>query len=145
MPNSGEVLGVPNPLSYTVNDQGTTTTEDDTVTDNVTGLMWQRATSATQYSRPDALNYCEGLSLAGHADWRLPTRIELVSLIDYGTDIGSGEPTIDINAFPGTQSSVYWTASAHAPPIITDPWLVGFNTGNVGGGPAFDYWVRCVR
>ena len=34
-------------------------------------------------NRRDALAYCESLTLAGHADWRLPSAKELQSIVDY--------------------------------------------------------------
>src|SRR5262245_28533581 len=55
---------------------------DGTVTDTCTGLMWQKETAdinrdgmigdsdGVDWQR--ALQYCEGLVLAGHDDWRLP-------------------------------------------------------------------------
>src|SRR5688572_19605297 len=63
---------------------------DGTVRDHCTGLMWQKGTadvngdgqSNDQDSLPwcDALAYCENLSFAGHADWRLPNVRELQSI-----------------------------------------------------------------
>ncbi len=141
MPNSGEVLGAPNPLSYTINDQGTVPADDDTVTDEVTGLMWQRSTSADTYTQPDALSYCEGLGLGGHADWRLPTRIELVSLLDHSRV----NPAIDVDAFPATQPAPYWSASACVAPS-DNAWDVHFYGGSADNGSVTGTnWVRCVR
>jgi hypothetical protein len=50
--------------------------KDGTVTDKNTGLMWQKAT-AGHMNWNGAMNYASGLSLAGHSDWRLPTKEEL--------------------------------------------------------------------
>ena len=50
---------------------------DGTVTDSVTGLMWQQ--DSTEYPTWDsALSYCEHLTLAGYNDWRMPDENELV-------------------------------------------------------------------
>jgi len=73
--------GAPNLESYTDNGDGT-------VTDNVTGLMWQQVVSTTTYNWAQALAYCPKLTLAGHSDWRLPSRIELVSIVDLGVTSG---------------------------------------------------------
>lgn len=53
---------------------------DDTITDGMTGLEWQRGYSPDAMTWLDALNYCEGLSLAGAEDWRLPSAKELITL-----------------------------------------------------------------
>jgi len=59
--------------SYTVND-------DRTVTDNITGLQWQRVPSAQLMTWKEALKYCDDLNLAGYDDWRLPNVKELYSI-----------------------------------------------------------------
>jgi len=65
------------------------------VTDNNTGLMWQQGEGG-QMMWEDAITYCEGLSLAGFTDWRLPNKNELNSIIDYEKRL----PAIDTNFFP---------------------------------------------
>jgi len=77
-----------NPLSYTDNGDGT-------VTDNVTGLLWQQCTNGLSgggcaagtttnlYTWSQAVTLCASLSLAG-TSWRLPTDFELITIVDYG-------------------------------------------------------------
>ncbi len=90
---------------YTVS----TVSGEDVVRDNVTGLVWQRALSSKQYDWQQAVDYCSGLELAGSRDWRLPMRIELVSILaPYG--VGS-TPKLDQTAFPGTPGASFWTGS----------------------------------
>jgi hypothetical protein len=67
--------------SYAVNDF--VDNGDGTVTDEATGLMWQQADSGSGMQWEEALAYAEGLSLAGHDDWRLPNAKELQSIVDY--------------------------------------------------------------
>jgi len=58
---------------------------DGTVTDQRTGLMWQKAGSPKLLSWPQADNYVKRLNkdrFAGHQDWRLPTVAELASLME---------------------------------------------------------------
>lgn len=77
----GEVLYVRGNTDYGVNrftDNG-----DGTVTDAATGLMWVKADSGTAMTWQNALAYAEGLTTAGHTDWRLPNVKELHSLTDY--------------------------------------------------------------
>lgn len=113
---------------------------DGTVTDNVTGLMWQQAT-ADSMTWEAALAYCEGLPLAGYSDWRLPTIRELCSIVDYGTY----SPAIDTEYFPDTMSSNYWSSTSNA--SHTDSaWLVYFNYGyDDYDYKANTYYVRVVR
>ena len=53
--------------------------EDGTATDFSTGLMWQYPSLKTTKLWEDAIQYCEGLVLAGYSDWRLPNVRELHS------------------------------------------------------------------
>ena len=72
---------------------------DGTITDTVTGLMWQKATAPGTYTWEQALTYCENLTLAGdYSDWRLPNRNELQSIVDYSRY----NPAIDTTFFPDT-------------------------------------------
>lgn len=60
---------------------------DGTVTDLVTGLMWQKYLFEEKLTYDEALEGTDTCSLGGHSDWRLPSIKELYSLIQFnGTD-----------------------------------------------------------
>ncbi|MCG3267936.1 DUF1566 domain-containing protein [Yoonia sp. I 8.24] len=99
-----------NPVSYTDNGDGT-------VTDNVTGLMWQQSVDLNGdgvINAADKLTYEEAaagaasFNLGGYTDWRLPTIKEAYSLILFsgqdstgynGTTSDGIEPFIDDDIF----------------------------------------------
>jgi len=119
---------------------------DGTVSDTFTGLMWQQA-EAGEMTWEAARSYCEGLSLAGYADWRLPNSKELQSNVDYNMY----DPAIDTVYFPNAMSSNYWSSSVNAYDI-GGAWGISFNYGSGSGtGPGsysgqFNaYYVRAVR
>ncbi len=137
MPN-GQVdvtAGAPNLASYTDNGNGT-------VTDNITGLIWQQAVPASTYTWEQAKAYCPTLTLAGHSDWRLPSRIELVSIMDFG----QGHPKVDTTYFPSTPSNYFWSSSPLAG-SSSYAWRVGFSGGytDPNNDVSNTYNVRCVR
>jgi len=75
--------------SYTLNDYETI------VTDNNTGLMWQR-TMAAKMSYSAGVSGASDVALGGYTDWRLPTVKELYSLILFsGEDATSCTGTDD--------------------------------------------------
>jgi hypothetical protein len=61
----------------------------------------------------DTLAYVEkvnGLNLCGMNDWRMPTKRELLSIVNNSRF----KPAIDVALFPNTSPSHYWTASPYA-------------------------------
>ncbi len=63
---------------------------DGTITDNLTGLMWQQDGDASGYIEWEpALSYCSDLDLAGYDDWRLPNRKEMLSLLNFEKEYDS--------------------------------------------------------
>jgi hypothetical protein len=140
MPNSTEDFeaGSPNAETYTDNHDGT-------VTDIVTGLMWEQQPAATKLAWSDAGKYCKSLPLASHIDWRLPSYIELVSLLDYG----DASPVVNATYFPGTPQNYFWSSTPFASSSTQYPpsaWFVDFAYGeNSNDRLASTYYVRCVR
>ena len=120
------------------------------VKDLGTGLMWQGCVAgqsgtdctgtATDMTWKDALSYCEGLSWAGHDDWRLPNAHELQSIVDYG----KSNPAIDTTAFPNAPNSDFWSSSSNA--FSTSyAWFVNFVNGVVNFHDKFNTrYARCV-
>jgi hypothetical protein len=118
MPNPAR-SALPNPASYTVSDSG------NQVSDNVTGLIWQRNVDSRSYEWEEAKHYCACLTVDGVAGWRLPSRIELVSISDWTTS----NPSIDSNAFPSTPSENFWSSSVLTNGDPTLGWFVFFGSG----------------
>jgi uncharacterized membrane protein YgcG len=50
--------------------------------DTATGLTWTVKDNGSAVSANQASDYCSGLRLGGHSDWRLPTIEELETLFD---------------------------------------------------------------
>lgn len=133
---------------------------DGTVTDSVTGLIWDRCSwGQTLIAAPEP-GTCDGTaskhtwqqalgvavtantqSYKGRTDWRLPNRNELESLVK----ITASYPTIDTSVFPGTPGTYYWSSTPYTPnPAVA--WVVNFYDGDVGArlhGNGFH--VRLVR
>lgn len=79
-------------------------------------------------------------SYCGANNWRLPTREELNSLVDYQTS-----PRIDTHYFPLIQSSYYWTSVPYAY-LNKQVWAVNFQYG--GASPwekHYNHFVRLVH
>ena len=132
MPNS--TPGLPNPQSFDTQSAGV-------VIDRVTGLMWQRNLDDKFVTFASAIEQCHRLTLAGYDDWRLPSRIELVSIVD----VTRTQPSINVTAFPQTPNDWFWTSSVAA----ADPqaaWYVYFYFGYPKtDGMTNQFSVRCVR
>jgi hypothetical protein len=99
---------------------------DGTVTDQRTGLIWQKLGTDNGMTWEEALKYCDGLKLAAQDDWRLPNIKELRSL----SDDRKVQPSLDKVFFPGAQAAGYWSSTS----LCNRPlqaWFVDFETGLV--------------
>jgi hypothetical protein len=105
-----------NPPSFTDNGDGT-------VTDNITGLMWQK-TDGGEMTFEKASTYCDELDLGGHTDWRLPACNELFSINSFDRL----NPALNTSYFTKTTAEYWWTRSSRADDA-TSIWVV-----NAGGG-----------
>ena len=134
-----------NPQSYTKLDDTGTALGDNAaswtmVKDNVTGLIWQKAT-ASERNWDSAILYCENLTLGGYFDWRLPTVMELSTLVNAGVY----SPSINEDFFSGTLASYYWSSTTDAD-STDDAWYVYFDYGGVNAsGKSYTSYVRAVR
>jgi len=137
---------------YTINPQSYTLNSDGTTTDNVTGLIWQSSDDDQTYNWYEAsgtphetynpggtIDVCGNLGLAGYDDWRLPTEIELLGIVNHDLY----DPAIDQTYFPGTNSSNFGSADGY---YWSSTSAVHFYAGYQGGDVKSNYYtVRCVR
>ena len=87
--------------SYIINQPSYTNNNNGTVTDNITGLMWQKDMGKKQ-SYKNAFTKAKNLTLANYTDWRVPTIKELYSLILFTGQVQGQKainPFIDTNYF----------------------------------------------
>jgi Protein of unknown function (DUF1566) len=131
---------MPNPQSLPLPNPGGFTVTDKTATDRITGLQWQR-THTEKRDWQNAVDTCATLSLEGYDDWRLPSRIELISTIDY-----TRQPTTDNSAFADTALDYFWSSST----VSYDPMLAysvyyGAGLTAYGRKSGASAHVRCVR
>ena len=77
----------------------------------------------------DTYSYVRAMNeqkLCGYTDWRLPTREEMETLVDYNTT--EKDATINMTYFPEAVPSWYWTASEN-PQRENFAWYVLFHNG----------------
>jgi len=111
-----------------------------TVKDNHTGLIWQKADDGVQRTWSDAKKYCQDLTLDGYSDWRLPSVEELY----YLGDITKYNPALDTNYF-GVKSSWYWSNTTYKN-NSSYAWLVNFFNGDDNCfEQSYTGYVLCVR
>ncbi|NEX22525.1 DUF1566 domain-containing protein [Thiorhodococcus mannitoliphagus] len=126
--------------------------QNGTVKDASTGLMWKQCAEGLggigcvrgetmSLSWQSAMQRAQTSTFAGHADWRLPDRDELMSLLErrcFGLDI-------DGVAFPNTQPGRFWS-STPANYYPGSAWRVHFGTGDMDYGmKRQSAFVRLVR
>ncbi len=154
--------------SYTDNGDGT-------ITDNTTGLMWEKKDQSGgihdysntytwgMTSSPDTMNGTmvttflatlnAGGGFAGHTDWRIPNVNELQSLANYQNVSPAVDTAFNTSCAASctvltcscTQSDAYWSSTTYQS-FPGSAWFVYFYGGYVLGNFKDDfYYVRAVR
>ena len=156
------------PLSYTDNGDGT-------ITDNNTGLMWEKksddgglhdkdrnhawslgaATVDTVWDWLDDVNVEGGTGFAGYDDWRLPNAKELESIVHYENPTPTVARAFNNHCVAGvtvltgscTADKGYWSSTTWAR-VTSRAWYVSFwdvDGGLSVGDKDSGYRVRAVR
>ncbi|WP_437973854.1 DUF1566 domain-containing protein [Sorangium sp. So ce295] len=112
---------------------------DEEVThDEITGLDWQRQLAPVSLTDEHAAEYCAELILGGHCDWRLPTRVEGVSLLD----LQRKPPSFDPGAFPDIDGElVLWSGNPERLFRLGSDGSLRVRSPTIAGPDR----VRCVR
>jgi hypothetical protein len=117
------------------------------ITDNLTGLMWEKKSSANEglvYTYEEAVAYCENSTVGDYTDWRIPSRREFSTLLNYGRY----SPSLDTNYFPDYTSNnvYYWTATDNIN-NANQNWAlqISFGLFEVRDKTTKKAKIRCVR
>ena len=126
---------------------------DATAEQKTTGLTWMRCSigqqwdgktctgTAARFSWSAALKAADEYEFAGHANWRLPNKNELESIVESRCF----SPAIDAQVFPATPSDYFWTSSPYAG-VAYGIWSVSFDYGIVNASiKTGGIHVRLVR
>ncbi len=128
------------PPAFIINGNGT-------VTDTVTGLMWERSDGGEK-TIENATIYCDTLTLGGYSDWRLPNAHEAFSILNHQRT----NPALDIAVFPNSGAEYWWTSNRQANDA-SKVWCTnaGGGIGNhpkaetISAGGSKKFHVRAVR
>jgi hypothetical protein len=127
LPDTGQTISYTNTpgedSDITINSPSYTDNGNGTVTDEITGLMWQK-TDGGEMTFSAAKSFCESLDLAGYIDWRLPTGFELFSINSYD----KVNPALNTTFFTRTTAEYWWTNETRVD-ASSSVWVV-----NAGGG-----------
>ena len=118
------------------------------VFDRVTKLMWQDNEDAKEVKETwiNAKNYCESLTVGTYSDWRLPTIVELKTIIRYD----KSTPPLD-DVFVNSRNIIYWSSIDKVTDMLwllyrRDAWYVDFYAGIVAyTNKSRLFNVRCVN
>ena len=113
--------------------------------DSVSGLVWgEPIPEKGGKSYEDALKICAAITTGG--SWRLPSRIELVTLLDLGPNTSR---KINVAKFASTEGMQYWTTSEVRPDVdgVRKHWTVDFSNGGLGQQDINEgqAGVRCIK
>ena len=113
---------------------------DGTVTDNNTGLIWEKRNHTTFMSWYQAETFCTNRILAGSSDWRLPTFMEFIMIVSHHLHQFDWRTTVD--NWRGFHMTATTDASNSA-----NAWAIQFQSCVGGSYPKNHpyFYVVCVH
>ncbi|MBF0213493.1 MAG: DUF1566 domain-containing protein [Magnetococcales bacterium] len=134
--------------------------QDGTQLDKLTNLMWmQNAHCWGTMKWTDALDRVAAFNArtvttctsgttptAVYTDWRLPSRLEMESLLDMGVATQPPLPSDHTFDVGSVEAASYWTSTSDAADLSGDAWYVDLDTGAVGSDAKNrSYYFMLVR
>ena len=116
------------------------------VTDSTTKLVWKRCVEGMKWDGKTCAGKATKLKLAAARDaakggWRIPTKDELVALMDKK----GKKATLDKASFPAAPAKVHWAIRPEATDNLNQ-WLVDMGNGHAFGNTnATGKFVRLVK
>ena len=153
LPDTGQTLSATTTpgedSDYTLNAPNFTDNGNSTITDNITGLMWQK-TDNGETTWDNAVTNAASVTTGGHTDWRLPTPLEAMSILNHNSS-----PAVFSTYFLDHASGAagYWWTSDLFGTSTTNVWCTNKGGGlgpkpkseTISAGGALRYHARYVR
>ena len=83
---------------------------NEAIRDNETGLVWEKSPSSAALTWDEAHGSCMAKNISGKRAWRLPSSLELASLLDHSV-AAPGPALPPDHPFRNVRSSYYWSAT----------------------------------
>lgn len=151
LPDTGQTTSYTNTpgedADYNINPPFYLNNGNGTITDTITGLMWQQVDGG-EMTFDKATTYANDLVLGGFSDWRMPTVLELHSILH----LDKNNPALNTTYFT-SPSAQYWWSGQKQVNDATKAWCAnaGGGIGNhpisetVSAGGTKKFHVRVVR
>lgn len=111
----GTVVGAESPahLSQTGRFAILDTFQEEAVLDRTTQLIWERSPNSSEVTWSTAQTRCGLKTVGGYAGWRLPSFIELMTIIEPSSHQPSSLPALPAgHPFQDVKAVAYWTNDA---------------------------------
>ncbi|MEY3321925.1 MAG: hypothetical protein RLZZ417_1508 [Bacteroidota bacterium] len=151
LPDTGQTASYTNTpgedSDYNINPPYFINNGNGTITDTVTGLMWQQVDGG-EVTFDKAVIYANDLVLGGYSDWRMPSVLELNSLLNHDKN----NPALNTTFFTATAAQYWWSGQKQVNDA-NKAWCAnaGGGIGNhpinetVSAGGTKKFHVRAVR
>jgi hypothetical protein len=113
---------------YDINSSLFVNNGDGTITDLITGLIWQQIDGG-EMTFENAIEYCNSLTLAGYTDWRLPSPLEAFTI----SNLQNVNPAQNTMFFTPSLADYWWTDTFQV--VDTSKVWVTNAGGGIGNHP----------